>query len=263
MVDFERRPVTVRAGFRANLASCPPGAFAGVLLVLLGTLLFVDNLGLLTFSVTGAFWPLAILAFSAITLTRTGSSVVRILAAAGLCWGTLLLLNDIHLIHVSGPLFWPLVLIASGFILLLHRLRWQNIPHWREWSDRFIIGSNAKTNSSADRLEEYAVFSGAKRRIETLSFEGGALTSVFGSLEIDLRKASISNPGRIAIIEANVAFGAIELRVPESWRVNLRGNAVFGTYEDKTIPPRPDPGSPVPTLEIQGGTAFGAVVIKN
>ena len=32
----------------------------------------------------------------------------------------------------------------------------------------------------------------------------------------------------------SVTLGAIELRIPESWRVNLQGNAVFGAYEDKT-----------------------------
>jgi hypothetical protein len=67
----------------------------------------------------------------------------------------------------------------------------------------------------------------------------------------------------VAVIEANAAFGAIELRVPETWRVSMQGNAVFGAYEDKTIPPRPEPGAETPTLVIKGGTAFGAVIIRN
>jgi hypothetical protein len=43
----------------------------------------------------------------------------------------------------------------------------------------------------------------------------------------------------------------------------MQGSAVFGTYEDKTIPPRPEPGVALPTLIIRGGTAFGSVVIRN
>jgi predicted membrane protein len=266
MVDFERRPITVKtsanAGFRLNIGVAGPGMFVGLLLVVLGTLLFIDNLDLLPFSVAKAFWPLAILAYCGITFFRTCSPIVRVWTVTGMVWGALLLLNDVHLIHVRGDILWPLILIASGVVLLLYRLRWQTIP-WKEWTDRFSIASNAKTNLTSGKLEEYAVFSGVKRRIETLGLEGGHLTSVFGSLEIDLRKASISAIERQAVIEANAAFGAIELRIPETWRVDLRGNAVFGAYEDKTIPPRPDPGSLTPTLVIRGGTAFGAVVIKN
>jgi hypothetical protein len=45
--------------------------------------------------------------------------------------------------------------------------------------------------------------------------------------------------------------------------VQLQGNAVFGAYEDKTIPPRPEAGVEGPTLVVRGGTAFGAVEISN
>ena len=108
-----------------------------------------------------------------------------------------------------------------------------------------------------------AIFSSVKRRIETPKFEGGELSSVFGSIAIDMRWAAMAAPDRQAVIEANTAFGSIELRVPDTWRVRLQGNAVFGAYEDKTIPPRPEPGVEAPTLVIRGGTAFGSVEIRN
>ncbi|HZL57903.1 MAG TPA: LiaF domain-containing protein, partial [Bryobacteraceae bacterium] len=157
----------------------------------------------------------------------------------------------------------PLILIAIGVILLLYRVRLKDIP-WEEWKCANLrIGSNARTRTTGNRADEYAVFSGVRRNVENLNFEGGEMTAVFGSIEVDLRRASISSPEKQATIEANVAFGAIELRIPESWRVALRGNAVFGAYEDKTIPPRPDAGSVVPTLVVRGGTAFGAVTVRN
>jgi predicted membrane protein len=262
MVDFEKRPVTLRSGFRASFCTAGSGMFVGLLLVVLGTLLFIDNLDVLPFSVAGAFWPLAVLSYCAIAFLRTGSPFVRIWTVTGMIWGALLLLGDLHIVHIRGDVLWPLILIASGIILLQYRLRWQEMP-WKGITDRIAFASNARTRSTVGRLEEFAVFSGVKRRIESISFEGGALNSVFGSIEIDLRRASIATPDRQALIEANTLFGAIEVRIPESWRVNLQGNAVFGAYEDKTIPPRPDPGSPIPTLVITGGTAFGAVVVRN
>jgi len=234
----------------------------GLLLVILGGLLFVDNLDLLPFSVASLFWPLAIFAYCGLTFMRNGGPVTRTWTLVGMVWAALLLLDDVHLIHIRGAILWPLILIAAGLMLLQYRIRFPELrPH--EWRDKIAFSSNKSTRATTGRIEEFAVFSGVKRRVETIGLEGGELTSVFGAIEIDLRKASISNPERMASIEANVAFGAVEIRIPESWRVDMRGNAVFGAYEDKSIPPRPDPGSPVPTLQVFGGTAFGAVVVKN
>ena len=262
MVDLEKRPVDLHRGWKSAACGASPGMLVGLLLVILGGLLFIDNLDLLPFGVAGLFWPLAILAYCALALIRTSSPLTRTWSLVGISWGALLLLNDVHIIHIRGAILWPLILIAAGLLLLQYRIRFPEI-HPSAWRDHIAFSSNKSARSATNRIAEYAVFSGVKRRVETISLEGGELTSVFGAIEIDLRKASISNPERTASIEANVAFGAVEIRIPESWRVDMRGNAVFGAYEDKSIPPRPDPGSPVPTLQIFGGTAFGAVVVKN
>lgn len=262
MVDFEKRPVSLQHGWKSAAFGVSPGMLVGLLLVILGGLLFVDNLDLLPFSVAHLFWPLAILAYCGLSYVRTSSRVTRTWTIVGMTWGALMLLDGVHLIHIRGAVLWPLILIAAGLFLLQYRVRFPEI-HASNWRERIAFCSNKSAHAGTGRIEEFAVFSGVKRRIETIGLESGELTSVFGAIEIDLRKASISNPERIASIEANVAFGAVEIRIPESWRVDMRGNAVFGAYEDKSIPPRPDPGSPVPTLQIFGGTAFGAVVVKN
>jgi len=262
MVDFEKRPITIRGGLKASCGPAGPGMMFGLLLVLLGTLLFIDNLDILPFSVAGAFWPLAVFLYCAVMFYRRVSPAVRVMAITGMVWAGLMLLDTLHLIHVRGAILWPLAMIAAGVILLMFRIRMQSIQ-WEQFRGHWVIGSNARSRTVNNRVEECVIFSGVKRKIETLNFEGGELTAVFGSIELDLRRASISTPDRYATLEANSAFGSIELRIPETWQVQLQGNAVFGAYEDKTIPPRPDPGSPIPTLVISGGTAFGAVVIKS
>ena len=112
-------------------------------------------------------------------------------------------------------------------------------------------------------LQEFALFSSLKRKVDTQAFEGGEVSSVFGGVEIDLRKAAISSASGQAILEASAAFGGIEVRVPETWNVVLQGTAVFGAYEDKTISARRETGLPLSTLVIRGGTIFGAVVVEN
>ncbi|HWE07292.1 MAG TPA: LiaF domain-containing protein, partial [Rhizomicrobium sp.] len=108
-----------------------------------------------------------------------------------------------------------------------------------------------------------AVFAGVNRRVDSQTFEGADLNSTFGELKVDLRGATISTPNRQATIRVNAAFGAIKLRVPETWRVIVHGDAVFGAFQDKTVPPRPTPGLDPPTLFIVGNSAFGGVEIEN
>jgi predicted membrane protein len=249
----------IRIGIRARLCGGPlnGGVIAGIALVVGGSLLFLDNLGIFPFTLTDAFWPIILLLLSGIGLYRTGSIAIKILCGAGVVAAVLLILGAFRIIRVTSDIVWPLVMIAIGIVLLVYRLRWP------AFSDRVSLGTSSKTRVSENKLNEAAIFSAVKRRVEAPNFEGGELHTVFGSVEVDLRWSGISNPGHTAAVEANAVFGGIEIRVPENWKLSLQGSAIFGTYEDKTIPPRPEPGVVLPTLIIRGGTAFGSVVVRN
>jgi hypothetical protein len=82
--------------------------------------------------------------------------------------------------------------------------------------------------------------------------------AVFGGIEYDLRQASTTK--NQMTIDANALFGGVELQVPTSWTVILKGVAVFGGYEDKTAPPPPGAG---PELIVTGHAIFGGVSITN
>jgi len=110
---------------------------------------------------------------------------------------------------------------------------------------------------------ESIVFGGAERRVESQNFEGGKVEAVFGGMELDLSGAAITSPDRRAILEVNAVFGGIEIRVPRTWRVEKKGSAVFGGFDDKTFPPRPEPGVEPPTLVIRGAAVFGGIEVKN
>jgi predicted membrane protein len=249
----------IRIGIRAQICGGPlsGGVIAGIALVVGGSLLFIDNLGIFPITLTDAFWPIIMLLLSAVGLYRTNSLAVKILCGTGVIASVLLILGAFHVIRVTSDIIWPLVMIAVGIVLLIYRLRWP------AFSDRMNLGASSKTRLSENRLSEAAVFSAVKRRVEAANFEGGELNTVFGSVEVDLRWSNIATPNHAAAIEANAVFGGIEIRIPETWNLSLQGSAIFGAYEDKTIPPRPEPGVVLPTLIIRGGTAFGSVVIRN
>jgi len=89
------------------------------------------------------------------------------------------------------------------------------------------------------------------------------MLAVFGGIEVDLRRASISPARAEVVIDANATFGGIEIKVPETWLVICRGFGLFGGYEDKTIPPKPQEGAAVPRLVITGYAVFGGVSVRN
>jgi hypothetical protein len=99
--------------------------------------------------------------------------------------------------------------------------------------------------------------------METQQFEGGTLEVVFGSIEIDLSGASISSPERRAQLELSAVFGGIEITVPQSWKVVLQATAVFGGCDNRTLPPRPEPGLEPISLIVTGGAVFGGITIRN
>ena len=243
-------------GNEKNPMRMSQGMLIGVALIVVGIVLFIDNIGIFPFNVS-AFWPLAIVAYGAAGLHRSRNEASMVWSVTAMVAGVLLVLGNLNILHVTFGTLWPLVLIASGCIMLIYRFKWVR------FTNRFTLGSNSIARDDGNRLQEFAIFSGIKRKVETQSFEGGDLSCVFGGIEIDLRRAGISSPNRQAVIDASAAFGGIEIRVPDTWRVSLQGTAIFGAYEDKTRPPRPEPGVEFPLLIIRGGTAFGAVSVQN
>lgn len=232
-------------------------SLAALLLIAGGALLFLDNLGLVPFASIGAYWPMAISAWGAAMLSRPRHACSLVWPWTLIAVGVLLTLGNLGILRVSIGSLWPLFLIAAGVNMLLKRTFPRLPPRY------FTAASESRGRFNGNLLRENAVFSTINRRVDSPGFEGAELNCTFGELKIDLRGAAISTPDRQAVVETSVAFGAIKLRVPETWKVIILGAAVFGAYEDKTVPPRPAPGFDPPTLVIRGNASFGAVEVEN
>ena len=230
-------------------------------LIVAGVVLFLDNLGLLPIPNIGAYWPLIPVAWALAIIERRRGVHAIIRASAVIVFGVLLLLGNLHVIHMTARLFVPLLLIYLGIIILISRGR-ERMCRWPP--DRFGPGSYTRDSSfSENKLMESVVFSGSERRVESQNFEGGKVEAVFGGIELDLSGAAITVPDRKVVLEANAIFGGIEIRVPRTWRVERESAAVFGGFSDKSVPPRPEPGFDPPTLVIRGSCVFGGIEVKN
>jgi hypothetical protein len=237
------------------------GSAFALILIVAGVLLFLDNLGLLPLRDIRAYWPLVPVAWALSIIERRRGAHALIRASAVIVLGGLILLSNLHIIPMRAGMFPPLLLVYLGIIILIRGGR-ERICNWRP--NRFGGGASTRESSfPGNKLMESVVFSGSERRVESQNFEGGKVEAVFGGIELDLSGAAITTPDRRVELEANAVFGGIEIRIPRTWRVERQSEAVFGGFNDHSVPPRPEPGFEPPTLVIRGSAVFGGIEVKN
>jgi predicted membrane protein len=218
--------------------------FWGILLIFLGVLFLLDQMGKLDFGdLVGRYWPVIFILIGVSILLsnnfkNVGSGIFFIL------FGAFFLLIRMRVFdRAVWHYVWPVAIIGAGLWILLR-------PAWHP--DR-----ESARETSADDLSINQVFSGTNRKIGSQSFRGGKAEVVFGSAEIDLRGAKLA--GGQATLVLSAVFGGIEVYVPRDWQVILEGTPVLGSIEShKKAPGVP----PIETLTIKGSAVFGSIEVK-
>lgn len=183
----------------------------GAVLILLGVLFLGNALSWWNLHVFfDGWWTLFIIVPSIVGLfgkESRSSSVVT------LALGILLLLaaQDIIDWNMIWKIFVPIVIIVIGFAL--------------------ILGSNKnKRKVNTKNAKEYvAVFSSVEEKIKEVVSDFKA-TSIFGDIELDLRKAKIDED---IVIICTTVFGGIDLKLPDGVKVVVNGLPIFGGVENK------------------------------
>ncbi len=210
-------------------------AILGVILVIIGAVFLIDNLGYDIDLPWYVFrWP-AVFIIIGIVNILSGN-----LRPAFIFFG----LGVLFYLDVFGILpiwdFWPLILIIIGALFILK------------------TGSIVKTDENSDEyFDEIAIFGGTDKKFNSQNFKGGKITSVFGGSKINLRGSQIANE---ASIELFCMFGGAEILVPDHWKVNMNATAIFGGLSDERTNISPEPTS---TLHIKGFVMFGGGEMKN
>jgi predicted membrane protein len=248
----------------------------GLVIVAMGVLFLLDNLGLVYVrNVWGFFWPAILIALGLARLSTCYSPAGRVSGIVLVCVGGLLLVNKLGIIPVDvWHLFWPVILILWGVAMLFRGLQrgdgggsgWSGgwNPNWdpARWRAQMAArGFGPYGDTSPNTVHQWAFFGGSRRRIDSQNFEGGDALAIFGGIRVDLRQAA-STKDEIHL-EANALFGGVDIRVPESWNVIMRGMGVFGGFEDGTRGRENGFPSGKPTLIVTGMAMFGGVTVKN
>jgi predicted membrane protein len=141
--------------------------------------------------------------------------------------------------------FWPLIFIVVGLILIFSR--------------RIRIKGHSKLGTEDDFLDIANVFSGSEKKVKSDSFTGGKITAIFGGSEIDLTQAKLA-PG-VSELEVTCVFGGAVIIVPSDWDVKVNVTSVFGGVDerqhisDKFVDKSKQ-------LIIKGTAVFGGVELK-
>jgi predicted membrane protein len=215
----------------------------GVIAILLGILLMLDNLNVIDAGDYLAYWPALLVVLGLVKILQPATS--------GRAWGVVLviiggvlLLRALDLYHIRFRDFWPLLLILFGGALL-----------WRTFVRRKITAEGVSDDSL---LNGTAILGGFKRTITSQDFRGGEITAVMGGYEIDLRQAAIR--GEEAVINIFAFWGGVEVRVPDTWAVVMKGVPILGGFADET---RANAGPGAKRLVVTGTAIMGGAEVKN
>lgn len=208
----------------------------GILLVIVGAIFLLDNLG---FDIDLPWylfrWPMILIAIGVVNLLTGNPRPAFIFFALG----GLFYLQLFDIIHFRD--FWPLILIIIGLSFIFRR--------------KTVVSSSSET--SLDVFDEVAIFGGGNKKFVSKNLKGGKISCVFGGLEIDLRD---STPEDGATIEIFCMFGGVELLVPEDWKINMAATAIFGGFSDDRAKVTTDT---IATVHVKGFVMFGGGELKN
>jgi len=216
----------------------------GFILVILGVAFLLNELQIIQFAeLIKTYWPLIIAFIGLQNLVKKPNKpqtgLILILIAAFLQLKKLDMLPD-----NIWEYFWPALLIIIGLAIIFSRNSNSKVPIYND-----------------DRTNYVALFSGLTARNNSRNYMGGSICALFGGVDIDLSNAEIA--AKEADMDLSAVFGGITIKVPEHWKVIVKGIPLFGGWENKTKLKVVDEGKDIPVLKVYCFALFGGIEIKN
>ncbi len=251
--------------------------FLGVLVVLVGIILLLDNLHVPGLEpLRGELWPLLFAAWglSALLFGRGGERLVGAFAVLG---GGGALANHLLGWHLGWHLVWPVALIVFGARMVFRRPPFhrdldqirEGLAQARERQHAHETPAGAATGAAtgtgtpgegdrAARIREFAFLGGVDRNNTSQAFQGGEITAVLGGVQLDLRECRMAGPS--AQVDMLSLMGGVSLRIPRDWCVVSEVTVMLGGLDDRTAAPV---DAQAPRLVITGQAIMGGIEIKN
>jgi predicted membrane protein len=219
--------------------------FFGLLVIALGVLFLLGNLGFVNAHHVWLYWPVLLVIFGLVKLASAREVPSRVLGFLLAVFGALLLGHNFGYFYFSIWDFWPLLLVWVGFNIV-----WQSLYNKRSARD--------KTGDKSNTVSGIGILGGVNQSCHSRDFRGGDLTAFMGGGEVDLRKSDMESGE--AVIAVNAFMGGFKIFVPEDWTVICKVVPFMGGVEDKTA--HPQSGSEK-NLVLKGFVCMGGLEIRN
>jgi hypothetical protein len=215
----------------------------GATILFIGLLWTVDNLGIADTRDALRFWPAGVIVIGLLKLFGIGTRRSLVAGLVLTVLGVAFQMDAIGAIRLTMRLFWPMVILFLGAILVVRSLGWFGGPLG-------AIGPGAGI---------LAFMSGVVHKPSEELFTGGAATAVMGGVDLDLSAVRRTEEG--ATIDVFAFWGGVDIVVPAGWRVDNRVSALLGGIDDNRNPVASDAMGPL--LTIRGLVVMGGLEIRN
>jgi hypothetical protein len=216
----------------------------GIVLLALGSLWTLDNLGLVDAGEVLRYWPALLVAFGLMRLFGWAMPRTPLLGGILAFVGVQMLLHEFDLVRFSLLQLWPAVLVIVGASIVWRSLRGP--------------GQSLGEVEMASEFSALAIMGGNTRRVRSPAFQRADVSAMMGGVELDLRDAKPA--GEQVVIDVFAWWGGIDIIVPDDWKVQNEAIPVMGGIEDNTYAPA---GPAATTLVLRGVAIMGGVEVKS
>jgi len=164
---------------------------AGLIIIAVGAVLLLNQLGIFPHGIVVHFWPVALIVVGLIKIFNGKERGEWLAGGCLIVGGVLLQTNSLGITHITLSQAWPMFIIVVGLMMVAHSLSGK------------ACGGPAST-TDAD-LDSFYIFGGGERNVNAKDFRSARLFAVFGGYEVDLSRAEMA--GNEAYVEANAVFG--------------------------------------------------------
>lgn len=149
------------------------------------------------------------------------------------------------------PELWPLIFVAIGAYIIF------GVSKKRRSADSDNI---TDSEMSFNVVEQVSIFGGGTKFVNSNSFKGGSIISIFGGSEVNLSGSKLADGDHV--LDTISVFGGCTIIVPKEWNVIIDVFPLFGGFGDKRMR---DPNlvyDQSKTLLIKGIALFGGGEVK-
>jgi len=206
----------------------------GLIFIILGCLILLDNLGFLEFPRELVNWRSIFLIIALANLiNRNYRNAIVFFFIGGY-----FILNQYFYINIKD--WWPLFLIGFGLLFFFR--------------NKTKAKGTAVTNHFFDQL---TIFGGVVKKITADELAGGKATTVFGGTNLDLSACRFKHNATFDIV---TIFGGTELKLSPEVNAKVNVISILGGFDDKRKIVQHEKS---PQIIIKGFTLFGGTELKD